>query len=171
MKNENKTISVLILIFPGKNAFRYQRKSLKNDSTNIFVTSRKFNHIGRPSFYRNGFESSIPISFARRFLASWYVDVRDKTSTFSKQIGKVLAGRKKTSIFTRTLRKKDFRMQRFWISHFFLNLISKVSCLHDSFDGNEGLLRFQRCWQGKRPRNMKLSSERQFIIPKEKSIY
>ena len=126
MKNDNKATSVLILTFPGKNAFWYQRKSLKNDSANIFVTSRKFNHICRPSFYRNGFESSIPISFAWSFLASWYVDVRDKTSTFSKKIGKVLVDRKKTSIFTRTLRKKDFRMQRFWISHFFLNLISRV---------------------------------------------
>ena len=37
MKNENKTISVLILIFPGKNAF-WNQKSLKNNSAKLFVT-------------------------------------------------------------------------------------------------------------------------------------
>ena len=51
MKNENKTTSVLILIFPGKNALWNHRKSLKNGSAKLFVSLRKFNHICRPSFY------------------------------------------------------------------------------------------------------------------------
>ena len=38
MKNENKTTGVMILIFPGKNAFSNQRKSLQNDSAKLFVT-------------------------------------------------------------------------------------------------------------------------------------
>ena len=38
MKNENKTTSVLLLIFPGKNAFWNQRKSLKNDSVKLFLS-------------------------------------------------------------------------------------------------------------------------------------
>ena len=44
MKNEKKTASVLILIFPGKNALWNHRKSLKNGSTKLFVSLRKFNH-------------------------------------------------------------------------------------------------------------------------------
>ena len=38
MKNKNKTTSVLILIFPGKNTFWNQRKSFKNDSAKLFVS-------------------------------------------------------------------------------------------------------------------------------------
>ena len=38
---------------------------------------------------------------------------------------------RKTCIFTRSLRKKGFRIQSFWISHFIPNLIPRVSCLHD----------------------------------------
>ena len=60
MKNENKTTSVLILIFPGKNALWNHRKSLKNGSAKLFVSLRKFNHICRPSFYtENGYEKEI----------------------------------------------------------------------------------------------------------------
>ena len=44
MKNEKKTASVLILIFPGKNALWNHRKSLKNGSAKLFVSLRKFNH-------------------------------------------------------------------------------------------------------------------------------
>ena len=36
MKNENKTTSVLILIFPGKNALWNHRKSLKNGSAKVY---------------------------------------------------------------------------------------------------------------------------------------
>ena len=60
MKNENKTTSVLILIFPGKNALWNHRKSLKNGSAKLFVSLRKFNHICRPSFYtENGYKKEI----------------------------------------------------------------------------------------------------------------
>ena len=60
MKNENKTTSVLILIFPGKNALWNHRKSLKNGSAKLFVSLRKLNHICRPSFYtRNGYKKEI----------------------------------------------------------------------------------------------------------------
>ena len=52
MKDENKTTGVLILIFPGKIAFYDQRKFIKNDSAKLFLTRQKFNHNGRPSFYR-----------------------------------------------------------------------------------------------------------------------
>ena len=56
MKNQNKTTSVLILIFPGKNALWNH----KNGSAKPFVSLRKFNHICRPSFYtENGYEKEI----------------------------------------------------------------------------------------------------------------
>ena len=58
-------------------------------------------------------------------------------------------------------------MQSFWISHFTLNFIPKISCLHDSFDNREGILCGQRYREGKRPGDFQLSSERQFLIPKE----
>ena len=74
---------------------------------------------------------------------------------------------RKTCIFTRSLRKKGFRIQSFWISHFILNLIPRVSCLHDSFDNNEVLLCGKHYWEGKRPGDIKLSTDRQFLIPKE----
>ena len=51
MKLENKTTIVLILIFSNKNTFWNQRKSLKKDTVNLFVTCRKKN-ICHPSFYR-----------------------------------------------------------------------------------------------------------------------
>ena len=38
LKNENKTTSVLMLIFPDENAFWNQRKSFKNDSAKRSVT-------------------------------------------------------------------------------------------------------------------------------------
>ena len=47
MKNENKTTSVLIVIFHGKNALWNRMKSLKNGSAKLFVSLRKFNHICR----------------------------------------------------------------------------------------------------------------------------
>ena len=60
MKNENKTTSVLILIFPGKNALWNHRKSLKNSSAKGFVSLQKFNHIFRPSLHtENGYKKEI----------------------------------------------------------------------------------------------------------------
>ena len=59
MKNENK-ISILILIFSGKNALWNHRRSLKNGSAKLFVSLRKFNHICRPSFYtKNDYKKEI----------------------------------------------------------------------------------------------------------------
>ena len=74
---------------------------------------------------------------------------------------------RKTCIFTRSLRKKGFRIQSFWISHFILNLIPRVSCLHDSFDDNEGLLCGKHYRECKRSGDTKLSTDRQFLIPRE----
>ena len=51
MKNENKTTSLLILIFPGRNALWNHRKYLQNGSVKLFVSLRKFNNICRPIFY------------------------------------------------------------------------------------------------------------------------
>ena len=75
MKNENKTTSVLILIFPGKNALWNHRKSLKNGSAKLFVSLRKFNHICRPSFYtENGYKKEIC-----KFLGYEWIRIRNIT--------------------------------------------------------------------------------------------
>ena len=74
IKNENKTISVLILLFPGKNAFWNQRKSLKNDSAKLFVSLRKFNHICRPSFYtKNGYKKEICKILGSEWIRIWNI--------------------------------------------------------------------------------------------------
>ena len=59
MKNENKTTRVLILIFPGKNTFWNQRKSLKSHSANFFVPWRKFNYIWWPRFTEKSYKKEI----------------------------------------------------------------------------------------------------------------
>ena len=65
------------------------------------------------------------------------------------------------------LAKKRFLNSSFWISHLILNLIPRVSCLQNSFDDNEGLLCGQHYREGKGPGNIKWSTDRQFLIPKE----
>ena len=59
------------------------------------------------------------------------------------------------------LARKGFRIRGFWISHFILNL----------FDDNERLLRGQHYWKDKRPGDIKLSSDRQILIPKENKVH
>ena len=62
--------------------------------------------------------------------------------------------KEKTWKFTKSLREKGFRIQDFWINHFILNLIPRVSSLHDTFDDNEGLLHSHYYQKSKRPRDI-----------------
>ena len=74
--------------------------------------------------------------------------------------------KEKTWKFTKSLREKGFRIQDFWINHFILNLIPRVSSLYDTFDDNEGLLHSHFYWKNERPGDIKLP-DRQFLIPNE----
>ena len=74
--------------------------------------------------------------------------------------------KEKTWKFTKSLREKGFRIQDFWINHFILNLIPRVSSLYDTFDDNEGLLHSHYYWKSERPGDIKLP-DRQFLIPNE----
>ena len=74
--------------------------------------------------------------------------------------------KEKTWKFTKSLREKGFRIQDFWINHFILNLIPRVSSLYDTFDDNEGLLHSHYYWKSERPGDIKLP-DRQFLILNE----
>ena len=123
-----------------------------------------------------GVKNGMPIPFPRSFwlLICWstrqnkYFSISKSEKHLETRLHSIRAYlMRKTCIFTRSLRKKGFRIQSFWISHFILNLIPRVSCLHDSFDDNEGLLCGKHYREGKIPRDIKLSTDRQLLIPKE----
>ena len=59
----------------------------------------------------------------------------------------------------------EFKVSELFTS--ILNLNPMVSCLYYSFDDNEGLLCGQHYQKGKRSGDIKLSTDRQFLIPKE----
>ena len=65
------------------------------------------------------------------------------------------------------LAKKRFLNSSFRINHLILNLIHRVSCLQNSFDDNEALLCGQHYRESKGPGNIKLSTDKEFLIPKE----
>ena len=115
-----------------------------------------------------GVKNGMPIPFPRRFWLLICGSTRQNKYFFISKSEKHLETRlrsiraylmRKTWIFTRSLWKKGFRIQSFWISHFILNLIPRVSCFHDSFDDH-----YREC---KKPGDIKLSTDRQFLIPKE----
>ena len=65
------------------------------------------------------------------------------------------------------LAKKKFLNSSFWITHLILNLSAGVACLQNSFDDNEDLLCGQHYQESKGPGNIKLSTDRKFLTPKE----
>ena len=123
-----------------------------------------------------GVKNDKPVPFPRSFWLLICGSTRQNKYFFISKSEKHLETRlysiraysmRKTCIFTRSLQKKGFGIQSFWISHFILNFIPRLSCLHDSFDDNEGLLCGKHYLEGKRPSDIKLSTDRQFLIPKE----
>ena len=131
MKNENKT-TVLILIFPGKNALLNHRKSLKNGSLKHFVSLRKLNHICRPSFYtKNGYEKEICKVLGSEwirirniahknfiFFFGYYIHPHQKSLTKKKRV-LFLDGSFNFSLFSHVLRVKNSMPipfpWRFWL--------------------------------------------------------
>ena len=123
-----------------------------------------------------GVKNGMPIPFPRSFWLLICGSTRQNKYFFISKSEKHLETRlhstrtylmRKTCIFTRSLRKKGFWIQSFWISHFILSLIPRVSCLDDSFGANEGLLCGKHYREGKIHGDIKLSIDRQFLIPKE----
>ena len=59
MKNENKTTSILLLIFPAKDAFWNQRKSLQNDSVNLLQLDESLIIFADQVFNEKGYKKEI----------------------------------------------------------------------------------------------------------------
>ena len=125
-------------------------------------------------------KNSMPIPFPGRF---WLVDMWKcatkqkllhikKGNASGNEITQYSCIKSKTRGKLATLqeacKRKVSEFKYFQISHFILNLIPRVSCLHDSFDDNEDLLCGHQYREGKRPGNFMLSTNRQFLIPKKK---
>ena len=128
-------------------------------------------------------KNSMPIPFPGRF---WLVDMWKcatkqkllhikKGNASGNEITQYSCIKSKTRGKLATLqeacKRKVSEFKYFQISHFILNLIPRVSCLHDSFDDNEDLLCGHQYREGKRPGNFMLSTNRQFLIPKKKKSH